>query len=392
MPLVYISDPINDAYGMTEDEEGNVTYTTEHICYADEDTMSPWGVALDRLVPQPHLSIAPWDGRATCRRRKPVPWEDDRSWFLTVEWSTARVETSKEADPLLRPVKGERRCVDVQIPTWFDSRGFPIVNTAGKLIPGITSTANVTVVDIEALFDRYPIELEALNNTVNESAVQIHGVWYPSRMVQMKNLRLSDTPEEEFGLEFYRATYEAHIDPRGYWELRPNTGLTYLEYQKRENEDSPFKKCTYQEYDEVTESANRRVMEKRAKGEDGMLLSDPIWLDRYGQPTRPTFPSAPIGNASGAAGSKTITVAGAEFTEADVGMVLTLVPPGPKAQPIQLIVEQYNSATSVNVHIAATSNFSGIPCTISGALFLLVTPQPEANWEDLPLPPAPPVL
>jgi len=221
--------------------------------------------------------------------------------------------------------------------------------------------------------------------------VQIHGVWYPGRHCQMKNLRLSDTPEEEYGIEFYRATYEVHIDPRGYWELRPNTGLTYLEYQKRTDEDSPFKKCTYTEYDEAA-ADNRRVMEKRAKGEDGMLLSDPIWLDRYGQPTRPTFPSAPIGNASGSAGSKTITVAGAEFSEADVGMVLTLVPPGPKAQPIQLIVAQYNSATSVDVHIAATSNFSGIPCTVSGALFLLVTPQPEADWTDLPLPPAPPVL
>jgi len=391
MPLKSISNPINDAYGASEDENGNRTYRTEHICYADEDNMSPWAVMLDPLMAQPHISVAPWDDFATCRKRTPVPFEDDRTWFVTIEWSTARVDTKRDADPLLRPVTGERRCMDVQLPTFFDSRGFPIVNTAGSLIPGVMSTANVTVVDVEALFGVYPIGLEALNNTVNASAVQIHGVWYPGRHCQMKNLRLSDTPEEEYGIEFYRATYEVHIDPRGYWELRPNTGLTYLEYQKRTDEDSPFKKCTYTEYDEAA-ADNRRVMEKRAKGEDGMLLSDPIWLDRYGQPTRPTFPSAPIGNASGSAGSKTITVAGAEFSEADVGMVLTLVPPGPKAQPIQLIVAQYNSATSVDVHIAATSNFSGIPCTVSGALFLLVTPQPEADWTDLPLPPAPPVL
>lgn len=401
MPLVSISDPINDAYGMTEDEEGNVTYTTEHICYADEDGMSPWGVSLDPKCPQPHVSIAPWDGRATCRRRKAVPWEDNRSWFLTVEWSTARVEESKEADPLLRPVKGDRRCVDVQVPTFFDSRGFPIVNSAGKLLSGVMSTASVTVIDVEALFSTYPIQLEALNNTVNQSAVQIHGVWYPSRFAQMKNLRLSDTPDEEFGIEFYRATYEVHIDPRGYWELRPNTGLTFLEYQKRASESAEFRKCPYHEYNDVEDSNLKQVIEKRAKGPDGMLLSDPIWLDRYGQPTRPTFPSGPIGNASGTAGSKTITVSGAQFTSADIGMVLTLIFPGPKAQPVQLLVEAVNSETSVDVHIAATQNFpvpdqSGntpeIPCTVSGALFVLVTQQPSADWSALPLPPAPPIL
>lgn len=143
MPLVSISDPINDAYGMTEDEQGNVTYTTEHIGFADSDGMSPWGVCLDPLVPQKDVSVAPWDGRATARRRKAVPWEDDTSWFITVEWSTARPETNREADPVLRPVTGPRRSMDVQVPTFFDSRGFPIVNSAGSLIPGVTSTANV---------------------------------------------------------------------------------------------------------------------------------------------------------------------------------------------------------------------------------------------------------
>lgn len=392
MPLVSISDPINDAYGMTEDEQGNVTYTTEHIGFADSDGMSPWGVCLDPLVPQKDVSVAPWDGRATARRRKAVPWEDDTSWFITVEWSTARPETNREADPVLRPVTGPRRSMDVQVPTFFDSRGFPIVNSAGSLIPGVTSTANVTVVDVEALFDVYPIGLEALNNTVNAAAVQIHGVWYPGRNCWMKNLRLDDIPEEENGIEFYRANYEVHIDPRGFWELRPNTGLTYLEYQKRTDADSPWKKCTYSEYDGVGDDTLKRIQEKRAKGEDGMLLSDPIWLDRYGQPTRPTFPSAPIGNASGTAGSTTVTVAGASFTQADVGMVLTLVPPTPKAQPVQLIVEAVNSGTSVNVHIAATADYSGIPCTVSGALFRLLTPQPSADWSNLPLPPAPPTL
>lgn len=392
MPLVQISDPINDAYGMSEDDNGNVTYTTEHIAFADTDGMSPWGVCLDPLVPQKDISVAPWDGRATCRSRKAVPWEDDRTWFITVTWSTVRPDLNREADPLLRPVTGARRSMDVTLPTFFDSRGFPIVNTAGSLIPGVTATANVTVVDCEALFNYYPLNLEALNNTVNAEAVMIHGDWYPGRNCWMKNLRMSDVPEEDNGIEFYRATYEIHIDPRGYWELRPNNGLTYLEYQKRTDADSPWKKCLYSEYAEVTEDDLKRIQEKRAKGDDGLSLSEPIWLDRYGQPTRPTFPNAPIGNASGTKGSKAVNIAGAEFTDGDVGMVLTLVPPSPKAQPVQLIIEDVTSPTSVNVHIAATANYSGIPCTVSGALFLLLTPQPAADWSSLPLPPTPPTL
>jgi hypothetical protein len=400
MPLKSISDPINDAYGASEDENGNRTYTTEHICYADEAGMSPWAVMTDPKMAQPHISVAPWDDFATCRKRTPIPWEDDTTWFVKIEWSTARQETSQDADPLLRPVTGNRRCMDVEVPTFFD-RGRPIVNTAGNLIPGCTNTANITVVEVEALFSVYPISLEALNNTLNAAPVQIHGVWYPAMMCWMKNTRLSDTPEEEYGIEFYRATYEIHIDPRGFWELRPNTGLSYLEYQKRTattGTGSEFKKCTFAEYEEVSDSALKQVQEKRAKGSDGMLLSDPIWLDAHGQPTKPKFPSAPIGNASGTAGSKTLTVAGAEFTDADVGVVLTLAFPSPTVQPVQLIVEKVNSETSVDVHIAATENFGtghtkpAVPCTVSGALFKIRVKQPTADWSDLPLPPAPPEL
>jgi hypothetical protein len=390
MPLKSISDPINDAYGASEDENGNRTYTTEHICYADEPNMSPWAVMLDPLMAQPHISVAPWDDFATCRKRTPIPWEDDTTWFVKIEWSTARLETSQDADPLLRPVTGNRRCMDVEVPTFFD-RGRPIVNTAGSLIPGCTNTANITVVDVEALFSVYPIGLEALNNTLNAAPVQIHGVWYPAMMCWMKNTRLSDTPEEEYGIEFYRATYEIHIDPRGFWELRPNTGLSYIEYQKRSDAASAWKKCTFAEY-EAAGSTNRRKQEKRARDSEGLLLSEPIWLDYHGQPTKPVFPDSPIGNASGTAGSKTITVAGANFQAGDVGMVVTLEFPSPKVQPVQLIVEAVNSETSINVHIAATSNFSGVPCTVSGALFKIRVKQPTADWSNLPLPPAPPVL
>lgn len=389
--LISFSDPINEWEESEEQDGYSRSYTTEHLAVAD-GPMTTAQVKADPLCPQQHVDAAPWDAEATCRKRVVIPQDDGTSFLIRIEWNTRREAEQEDSDPLSRPVTGRRRCQDVEIPAWQDAIGKPMVNTAGKLYQGQTITANVIVVGVRALFDHYPTELEAFNNTVNASPVSIHGIAYPSRCCWMKNLDMDDQPKEEAGVEFYEATYDVVIDPRGYWSMLPNTGAVHLEYQTRANTSDPWGAVDYATYDAETDANLKRVIEKRHLDDTGNDSGQDTWLDRYGQKTRPTFSDAPIGTGAMTAGSDVLTVTGGSFTPADQGATVTFAEQGPFQKPVTALITQVNSATEVKLNLKAGTAFSGIDVYFSGALFNLFLKQPHTNWASLPLPPAPPSL
>lgn len=389
--LISFSDPINDWEESEEQDGYSRSYTTEHLAIAD-GLMSTAEVKADPLCPQQHVDTAPWDAEATCRKRVVIPQDDGVTFLVRVEWDTRREAEQSESDPLLRPVTGRRRCQDVEIPAWQDAIGKPLVNTAGKLYQGQTITASTVVVSVRALFDHYPTELEAFNNTVNAAPVNIHGVAYPSRTCWMKNLDMDDQPKEEASVEFYEATYDIVIDPRGYWSLLPNAGAVYLEYQTRATTSAAWVPVSFATYDAEADEDLRQIVEKRNLDDTGHDAGQDTWLDRHGQKLRPVFSDTPLGEGAMTAGSNVLTVTGASFTDAHIGASVTFAEQGPFKKPITALITAVTGATTVTLNVTCGTTFSEVDVYLSGALFNVFLKQPHVSWSALPLPPAPPSL
>lgn len=391
MGIINISDPLEE-FGLSEDEDGAREYTTSHIVTVDDPDDTQPTILIDPLMPQPHVTHAPWDPFATCRRRKLDPFEDSYTWMLQITWSNKSSTEQKDLNPLVRPVKGGLRCVDAERPVFVDTFGVPAVNTAGDLYSGLTATQNVEVVTVTYLTEDYPYFLRSLNNTVNAFGVWILGEYYPPRTCWMKNLELPEDPTKENEVWYWQARYEIHIDYRGYTALLPNAGQNELEYQVRDNEDAEWNPVEWEEYDAKTPTTDRQAVRRRCIDGVGNDISGDTWLDIHGQETLPAFGSGPIGTATAAADSNQITVSTAVFTEKSVGALLILSAVPPSEKPTELRIIEYLSETEVRVNKTSGMAYSNVPVSVSGCLFNALQLQPVANWADLPLPPEPPDL
>lgn len=391
MSIINISDPLEE-FGLSEDEDGAREYTTSHIVTVDDPDDYQPTILTDPLMPQPHVTPSPWDPFATCRRRKLEPFEDSYTWMLVITWSNKSSTEQKEANPLLRPVKGGLRCVDDERPVFADAFGVPTVNTAGDLYAGLTAVQNVEVITVTYLTEDYPYFLRSLNNTVNAFGVWILGGYYTPRTCWMKNLDLPEDPTKENEVWYWQARYEIHIDYRGYTALLPNAGQNAVVYQVRDNEDAEWNDVTFSEYDEKEELTDRRKDRRRCLDGVGNDAGGDTWLDRYGQETLPAFGNGVIGTASAAEDSDVVTVSTSVFDESSVGMTITVGGVPPFDKPTDLLVIEFLSGTEVRVNKTSGVAFSNVPVSVSGCLFNALQLQPLANWEDLPLPPTPPDL
>ncbi len=385
MAIIQISDPLEE-FSLSEDDDGAIEYTTSHVVTVDDDADTHPMILVDPLMPQPHSTRAPWDTRSTCRKRHLEPFEDAWTWMLKITWSSKNDVEQKDTNPLLRPVKGGLRCVDDERPVFSDCYGVPTVNTAGDLYSGLVGIANIEVIDVEYLTEDWPYFLRALNNTVNAAPVYMLGNWYPAGTCWMKNLNLPKDPTQENDIWYWPATYEIHVDFRGYTTILPNSGPNALVYQVRDNESAEWNDVTYAEYAAKTPTTDRQKDRRRNLDGVGNDAAGDTWLDRYGQATLPAFGSGVIGLASAAEGSDVLTLSVAAFTAESVGMTVTLGGGVPFEKPFQLLVVEVLSDTEVRVNKTANRAFSGVAASVSGCLFNGFVLQPLADWSDLPLP------
>jgi hypothetical protein len=72
------------------------------------------------------------------------------------------------------------RSSSIAVPAFYDSRGYPLVNTAGDLYEGLTRKVRTRTVDVTYNATAVPTWLFQLADTINDAAVTILGESYPA--------------------------------------------------------------------------------------------------------------------------------------------------------------------------------------------------------------------
>ena len=309
-------------------------------------------------------------------------------WYYNVRYST-KIQTREDAEYASQRVKGGMRSGSVDVPAFYDSRGYPLVNTAGDLYEGLSRKVRTRVVNVTANFSAVPQFLFELSDTVNAAAVTIHGVSYPAGSCLLTDVDMPDEPSrDKAGNLYLPISYKIEINPMGWWILLPNKGMNELVYQTRTTSTAAWTDTTKALYDAKTPTTDRQVIKRRIQTTEQQDIPGDIWLDANGQAQRiVTLSASQLGTGNMSAGGTTLTMAtGSLSTTAHPGALVRIKGAGVKGAWLTTRIVSVASASSATLADKAFSSVTGGQVWVSGAMvnsFLLVD---EANWSSVPLP------
>jgi hypothetical protein len=309
-------------------------------------------------------------------------------WYYNVRYST-KIQTREDAEYASQRVKGGMRSGSVDVPAFYDSRGYPLVNTAGDLYEGLSRKVRTRVVNVTANFSAVPQFLFELSDTVNAAAVTIHGVSYPAGSCLLTDVDMPDEPSrDKAGNLYLPISYKIEINPNGWWILLPNKGMNELVYQTRTSSTAAWTDTTKALYDAKTPTTDRQVIKRRIQTVEQQDIPGDIWLDANGQAQRiVTLSASQLGTGNMTAGSATLTMAtGSLSTTAHPGALVRIKGAGVKGAWLTTRIVSVASSTSATLADKAFTSVTGGQVWVSGAMvnsFLLVD---EANWASVPLP------
>ena len=154
-------------------------------------------------------------------------------WRLEVRYSTA-IETREDDTYSSQRTKGGMRSSRVEVPAFFDSRGYPLVNTAGDLYEGLSRPVRTRTVPVTHNATSVPNYIFELADTLNAAAVTILGTSYAPLTCKLTDVDMPDEPSrDKAGSLYYPVTYDVEINPYGWHILLPNKGPNQLIYQTR---------------------------------------------------------------------------------------------------------------------------------------------------------------
>ena len=307
-------------------------------------------------------------------------------WYYNVRYST-KIQTREDAEYASQRVKGGMRSGSVDVPAFYDVRGYPLVNTAGDLYEGLSRKVRTRVVNVTANFSAVPNWLFEYADTVNNAAVTIHGVSYPAGSCLLTDVDMPDEPSrDKAGNLYLPISYKIEINPNGWWILLPNKGMNELVFQVRENSTKPWVDATKAAYDIKEPTTDRQVIKRRIQTVEQQDIPGDIWLDANGQAQKIiTLSATQLGTGSMTTGGYNLTMSGASFTAAHVGALIRVKGGGVKGGWMASRIQSVSGSTAVLKDNSFTT-FTGGAVWVSGAYvnsFLLVD---EANWASVPLP------
>jgi hypothetical protein len=309
-------------------------------------------------------------------------------WYYNVRYST-KIQTREDAEYASQRVKGGMRSGSVDVPAFYDSRGYPLVNTAGDLYEGLSRKVRTRVVNVTANFASVPNWLFEYADTVNSAAVTIHGVSYPAGSCLLTDVDMPDEPSrDKAGNLYLPISYKVEINPMGWWILLPNKGMSELVYQTRTTSTAAWTDTTKALYDAKTPTTDRQVIKRRIQTTEQQDIPGDIWLDVNGQAQRiVTLSASQLGTGNMTAGGTTLTMAtGSLSTTAHPGALVRIKGAGVKGGWLSTRIVSVASTTSATLADKAFTAVTGGQVWVSGAYvnsFLLVD---EANWSSVPLP------
>jgi hypothetical protein len=311
-------------------------------------------------------------------------------WYVEVRYSTA-ITTREDAAYNSQRVKGGMRSSSIEVPAFYDTRGYPLVNSAGDLYEGLTRKIRTRTVNVTYNAATFPDWVFELSDTINAAAVTIHGRTYEAGTCALRDVELPDEPErDKNGALYWPVSYTIEINPLGYYVLLPNKGPNELVYQTRTNSTAPWVDGTKATYDSTTAS-NRRIIKRPIQTEEQQQTGGEIWLNAVGQATKvPTLSATQLGTGYISAGSKTLTLSTGAFDSAThVGALVRVFGAGPKARPLEARIKSVTSSSVAELEGAAYTTVSVVApkaIWLSGVIVNQFILEDSADWSSLPLP------
>jgi len=308
-------------------------------------------------------------------------------WRLEVRYSTA-IETREDDAYASQRTKGGMRSSRVEVPAFYDSRGYPLVNTAGDLYEGLSKPVRTRTVNVTHNATSVPNYIFNLSDTINAAAVTILGTSYPALTCKMTDVNMPDEPvRDKAGDLYYPITYDIEINPVGWSILLPNKGPNELVYQTRTSATADWEDDTKANYDSKTPTTDRRIVKRPIESEEQQNLGGEIWLDENGEATPVvSLTGSSIGTANTTAGSTTLTMVTGTLPETP-GLLVRVAGAGLNGRYLETrlasVAAGGGSATMDRKALAAVSGGDVYASGVIVNEFLL---EDAADWSSLPLP------
>jgi hypothetical protein len=375
-------------YEWEEDSEGNEQATIEYEVFVDDYTTSISTILAHASVPARRASH-PENANALCVSRKLSAVSDfDDLILLTCMFSTKPDTQQDNNDPLNQLVKGGMKSFSVEVPAYYDSLGYPLVNDAGDLFPGITRKSRRRLVNVTTNYAAIPDFLFQLSDTINAAAVTIHNKVYPPWTCLLSNVQLPDEPvRSKDGVKYWPITYDVEINPEGYWVLFPNKGLHELVYQTRTSTSAPWKDSTFAAYTAEATANLKQVIKRRIVTAEQQEVGEDIWLNQFGQAVKViSLTTGTLAGGAITAGSATLTVTAGLVDATHKGCLVVVPGAGLRGKRLVSVITAVASATSCTLADTAKTTVSGKSIYIPGARFKAFQLEEIADWSSVPLP------
>ena len=312
-----------------------------------------------------------------------------RRWLVEVRYSTA-ITTREDADYNLQRVKGGMRSSAIEVPAFYDARGYPLVNSAGDVYEGLTRKVRTRTVNVTYNATTFPDWLFELSDTINAAAVTIHGRTYPAGTCALRDVELPDEPErDKSGNVYWPVSYTIEINPLGFFVLLPNKGPNELVYQTRASSTAAWADTTKATYDGKTPTTDRRVIKRPIQTEEQMSTGGEIWLDANGQAQKVvTLQTSQFGTGTMTAGSASLSLATGSLAAAThTGALVRVFGAGVKGKPLEARSDTVVSSTTATLsRNALTTVSTAKPVWLSGVIVNQFFLEDSADWSSLPLP------
>ena len=372
-----------------QSEDGSETVVDVWEVWTDSETDTITTVVTASGIPAKGASHPERSSAIVVERSADHDDEVLRRWLVEVRYSTA-ITTREDADYNLQRVKGGMRSSAIEVPAFYDARGYPLVNSAGDVYEGLTRKVRTRTVNVTYNATAFPDWLFELSDTINAAAVTIHGRTYPAGTCALRDVELPDEPErDKSGNVYWPVSYTIEINPLGFFVLLPNKGPNELIYQTRASSTAAWADTTKATYDGKTPTTDRRIIKRPIQTEEQMSTGGEIWLDANGQAQKVvTLQASQFGTGTMTAGSASLSLATGSLAAAThTGALVRVFGAGPKGKPLEARIDTVvNSTTATLSRNALTTVSTAKPVWLSGVIVNQFFLEDSADWSSLPLP------
>ena len=372
-----------------QSEDGSETVVDVWEVWTDAETDTITTVVTATGIPAKKASHPERASAIVAERSADHDEEVLRRWLVEVRYSTA-ITTREDEDYNLQRVKGGMRSSAIEVPAFYDARGYPLVNSAGDVYEGLTRKVRTRTVNVTYNATTFPDWLFELSDTINAAAVTIHGRTYPAGTCALRDVELPDEPErDKSGNVYWPVSYTIEINPLGFFVLLPNKGPNELIYQTRASSTAAWADTTKATYDGKTPTTDRRIIKRPIQTEEQMSTGGEIWLDANGQAQKVvTLQTSQFGTGTMTAGSASLSLATGSLAAAThTGALVRVFGAGVKGKPLEARIDTVvNSTTATLSRNALTTVSTAKPVWLSGVIVNQFFLEDSADWSSLPLP------